>query len=71
MEREKTEVSAALLKVKACREKARLFKAEGDRKKRLDAVDEALWYRRLAILDRIEVEGIDPVTGWIRPRPCT
>lgn len=71
MQIDQNDPSFHFVRLKACREKARAAKVAGDRKLRLDAVDEALWYRRLIILDKIAVEGIDPVTGWIRPRPCT
>ncbi|MBI6882623.1 hypothetical protein [Pseudomonas putida] len=68
---EQTEISGTQVKLRASRARARALKAAGDHKGRLDAVDEALWYRRIDILDKIELGQVNPLNGWILPRPCT
>jgi hypothetical protein len=66
------EPSDAQLKLVAARGRAKACKVSGDLKGRQDAVDDALWFRRLDMLDRISAATyIDPKTCLPPPRPCT
>lgn len=72
MQRASSEISTTQVKLRACRSKARLCKAAGNSQERRDAVDDALWWRRIDILDKIAAaDYIDPLTCRPRPRPCT